>query len=267
MSVLEAILLGILQGLTEFLPVSSSGHLALGQYLVNNLANPEDNLLFTVFVHGATSLSTIVVFRKDILKLLQGLLAFKWNVETKYVSWIAISMIPVSILGLFFKEEVEAVFEGKLWLIGSMLICTGLLLLFTHHYKPKEGKMNGKNALAVGFSQMIAVMPGISRSGATISTALLLGVDRTQAARFSFLMVLPPILGATLLETKDLMEAPAGAFAGQYKALIWGALAAFIAGVLACRWMIRIVQKSRLSFFAYYCFAIGAMAIVAAFVL
>ena len=241
---LEALILGIIQGLTEFLPVSSSGHLELGKVILG--VNAEKSLVFTVVVHGATVLSTIVVFFKDILKLLRGLLAFRWNEETAYVSKIFLSMVPVIILGLFFKEQVESFFTGNVLFVGSMLIITSLLLLSTYIVK--------RNA------QALAVLPGISRSGATISTGLLLGNRKANVARFSFLMVLIPIVGANL---KDLSEGSMnGADGIGVLPLLVGFLAAFISGLLACKWMIGIVKKGKLVYFAVYCFVIGSAAII-----
>jgi len=233
---LKALLLGIIQGLTEFLPVSSSGHIELGQALLN--MQMEDDLAFSVIVHLATVLSTIIVFRKDILTLLKDVLQFKWNASTQFVTYIFISMIPVLIVGFLFKEQLEQLFTGNLVLVGCMLLVTGLLLLSTFWVKTKEQKLTFGKAFLIGIAQAIAVLPGISRSGATISTALNLGISREQAARFSFLMVLIPILGAGLLEMKDLSEK--GVTANETLPLIMGFIGAFIAGLAACTWMLRI---------------------------
>lgn len=255
---LEALILGIIQGLTEFLPVSSSGHLELGKAILG--VNAEKSLAFTVVVHGATVLSTIVVFYKDILQLLKGLFAFKWNEETIYVVKIFISMIPVIILGIFFKEQIEGFFTGDILLVGSMLIITSLLLASTYVIKSNERKISYADSFIIGIAQAFAVMPGISRSGATISTGLLLGNRKANIARFSFLMVLIPILGANF---KDIYD---GGMTGEdgmgMIPLIVGFMAAFISGLLACRWMIGIVKKGNLIYFAIYCFIIGSIAIV-----
>lgn len=263
MGVLEAIILGIIQGLTEFLPVSSSGHLELGKALLGEEGIPEETLLFTIIVHAATALSTIVVYRKYILELVQGLLKFKWNDETKFVSLIVVSMIPITIVGLTYKDEIEEFFTGRIVLVGSMLLVTGMLLLFTHFSKHRKGKMTYGRSIIVGIAQTVAILPGISRSGSTIATSLLLGVSRERAARFSFLMVLPPILGGALLETKEYLEGPPTTGESESLAMICAFLAAFISGIFACRWMISIVKKSKLSYFAYYCFAAGIVAIAA----
>ncbi|MEA2041494.1 MAG: undecaprenyl-diphosphate phosphatase [Bacteroidota bacterium] len=255
---LEALILGILQGLTEFLPVSSSGHLELGQYLLNKHAT--NNLVFTVVVHGATVLSTIVVFRKDIWELIQGLLKFEYNTETRYVLMIFLSMLPVLVLGLFFKDSVESLFSGNIMLIGFALLFTALVLAFTYWAPTQKKAMNYKRAFVIGLAQAVAVVPGVSRSGTTISTALLLGVNKEKAARFSFLMVLLPIIGANFL----------GALQGDYASVdspsLWvlgiGFLAAFLAGLLACTWMINIVKKGKLIWFAVYCAVIGLGAVI-----
>jgi undecaprenyl-diphosphatase len=257
---LEALILGIIQGLTEFLPVSSSGHLEIGKHLLNVEAT--DSLKFTVVVHGATVLSTIVVFRKDLADIIWGALKFKWNEETRYLFYIAISMIPVAVVGLFFKDEVEQFFGGdNLASVGSMLLITALLLTFAHFVKGKKRKINAGNAFLIGIAQALAVLPGISRSGATISTGLLLGVDKARVARFSFLMVLIPILGENFLDIvsgETVSNESIGA-----TPLIVGFIAAFIAGWAACTWMINIVKKGKLIWFAVYCLVVGTIAIVA----
>lgn len=260
MSWLEALILGIIQGLTEFLPVSSSGHLELGKVLLGIEAT--NDVTFTVVVHGATVLSTIVVFYRDILNLFKGVLAFKWNASADYVFTLCLSAIPVVIIGLLFKDEIEGFFNNNVLLVGCMLLITGSLLAFTY-YAPKDGgEVSRGKAILIGIAQAIAVMPGISRSGATIATALLLGVDKKKAARFSFLMVLIPIMGAN---AKDILD---GGMANSSIAafpLIIGFLAAFIAGVLACRWMIAIVTRGKLIHFAIYCFIVGVVAIAGHF--
>jgi len=253
----EAVILGIIQGLTEFLPVSSSGHLELGKSLLG--IHLEGDLAFTVLVHGATVLSTIIIFREEIKRLLKGLLQFKWNQETHYVLLLAISMFPVLIVGLFFKEQVEAYFFDSIVLVGVMLWVTGLLLLFTRFKKGKERSLNGFDALVIGIAQAIAVIPGISRSGATISTSLMLGNSREEATRFSFLMVLVPIIGANLLDFKDYT---AGDAANSWTVYLAGFLAAFISGLFACQWMIKLVKQQKLIYFAFYCFLVGLLAIV-----
>lgn len=256
----EALILGLLQGLTEFLPVSSSGHLELGKVLLG--IDAEHSLMFTVVVHGATVLSTIVVFYKDIVKLITGLFAFKWNEETQYIFKIFFSMIPVAIVGVFFKDEVESFFTGNTAFVGAMLLVTASLLAFTYFKKSNTRKINFLDALIIGVAQAFAVLPGISRSGSTIATGLLLGNKRENVARFSFLMVLIPIIGANL---KDLVsgEMTSNQSIGTVPLLV-GFLAAFISGLLACKWMIGIVKKGKLIYFAIYCLIIGLLAIFVA---
>lgn len=253
----EALLLGLLQGLTEFLPVSSSGHLELGKALLN--IDPKNSLVFTIVVHGATVLSTIVVFYKDIWKLIKGLFAFKWNDETKYILKIMVSMIPVGIVGVFFKEEVESFFTGNIAFVGAMLLITAALLALTYFKKSNTRKINFLDSFIIGISQAIAVLPGISRSGSTIATGLLLGNKKEIVAKFSFLMVLVPIIGANF---KDLLggEMTQNGGIGAIPLLV-GFVAAFLSGLLACKWMIGLVKKGKLIYFAIYCFIIGMLAI------
>jgi len=260
MNWLEALILGIVQGLTEFLPVSSSGHLELGKAILG--VNAERSLMFTVVVHGATVLSTIVVFYKDIFKLLKGLFAFRWNEETAYIARLLLSMIPVIILGIFFKEEIESFFTGNVVFVGSMLIVTSLILASTYLKKNNTRKISFFDSFVMGIAQAFAVLPGISRSGATISTGLLLGDKKVNVARFSFLMVLIPIIGANM---KDLYDGGATVEGGVgMLSLIVGFFAAFIAGLIACKWMIGIVKKGKLIYFAIYCFVVGLLAILSA---
>ncbi len=263
MSFIEAIILGIIQGLTEFLPVSSSGHLEIGKVLLG--VNTLDSLSFTVAVHGATVLSTLVVFRKDIATLIMGLLKFKWNEETQFIAKIFVSMIPVLFVGFFLKDYVEGLFTGNLLFVGLMLLVTASLLTISSIIKPKAQKPVGFiDSLVIGFAQAIAVIPGISRSGATISTGLILGNRKEDVARFSFLMVIIPILGANFLDiVNGDFSASSGVGTG---AIIVGFIAAFIAGYLACTWMINIVKKGKLYWFAIYCAIIGVFAIVSTFI-
>lgn len=259
MNWIEAIILGVIQGLTEFLPVSSSGHLELGSAILGVASS--ENLLFAVVVHFATALSTIVVFRKDILGILAGIFKFQWNEEWQFAIKIAISMVPVGIVGVFYGDEVEAFFGGNILLVGSMLLVTSSLLFFTYFSKKNEGDVSFGKSLIIGISQAIAILPGISRSGATISTALLLGIDKERAARFSFLMVLIPIMGAAALKLKDYFEAPPAADGIGVTALTLGFIAAFISGFIACKWMIGIVKKGKLIYFAIYCAIVGTIAV------
>lgn len=255
----EALVLGLIQGLTEFLPVSSSAHLEIGKELFG--IKGEENLYFSVMVHGATVLSTLIVFRKDIIKLISGLFKFKYNEETSYVVKIVISMIPVMIVGLFFKDQVEGLFGGgNLVFIGLMLIITALLLAFTYFFrKQKQRDINYVDAFVIGIAQALAVVPGISRSGATIATGLINGNKKSELAKFSFLMVLVPILGENFLE---LVGGDAIATGIPVSSLIIGFVAAFTSGLLACSVMINLVKKGKLIWFAVYCLLAGLVSIL-----
>jgi len=260
MSILEAILLGIIQGLTEFLPVSSSGHIEIGQALLGMDSLKENEQLLSVVLHAATALSTIVVFRKDIAAIFKGLFQFEWNDEWAFSAKIVLSMIPAAIVGVFFDDALEALFEGQLKLVGAMLLLTGVLLFLADRAKNTNKDVSFPNALIVGFAQAVAILPGISRSGATIATSVLLGIDRSKAARFSFLMVVPLILGKM---AKDILD---GKFVMSEELaipLLAGFLAAFLTGLVACIWMIQLVKKSQLSWFAGYCFVVGIIAFFA----
>ncbi len=260
MNWIEAVVLGIVQGLTEFLPVSSSGHLEIGKQLLG--ITTSDNLSFTVVVHGATVLSTLVVFRRDIAMLIAGVFRFRWNEETQYVAKIAASMVPIAVVGLFFKDRVEEVFNSGsiLLLVGFMLLLTASFLAFTYFRKSGDRDITFKDAFIIGVAQTIAVLPGISRSGATIATGLLLGNKRTEVARFSFLMVLVPILGENILSVLKSDISSSGEGLGAL-VLLSGFVAAFISGLFACKWMIEIVKKGKLIWFALYCALVGALAI------
>ena len=258
MDTIDAILLGIIQGLTEFLPVSSSGHLELGKAILGDDSIPKESLLFTIVLHFATALSTIVIFRKDILLLLKGIVKFQWNDDLQFALKITISMLPAVIVGLFFEEQLEALFGGNITLVGCMLIITAVLLFFADKAKDTNKKVSFTNAFIIGVSQAIAILPGISRSGATISTSVLLGNDKTKAARFSFLMVVPLIFGKI---AKDILGGQLTYDAANFTSLSIGFIAAFVAGLFACTWMIRLVKKSKLSYFAIYCAIVGVIAI------
>lgn len=258
MDIIDAIILGIVQGLTEFLPVSSSGHLELGKAILGDSSVPEESLLFTVVLHFATALSTIVVFRKDVWEIIRGLLSFKWNDETQFSLKIIVSMIPAVLIGFFFEERLEGFFGGNIRFVGFMLIITAILLYFADKAKDTAKKVSYPTAFIVGISQAIAMLPGISRSGATISTSVLLGVDKTKAARFSFLMVVPLIFGKI---AKDLMSGELTLGGENNIAMGAGFIAAFVAGLAACTWMIQLVKKSKLSYFSIYCLIVGAVAI------
>lgn len=256
--ILNAIILGIIQGLTEFLPVSSSGHLELAKFVMGDDSVAEDSMLMTVMLHGATALSTILVFRKDVMEILQGLFKFKWNEEMEFSLKIIISMIPAALVGLMFEDILEQLFNKQILLVGAMLLLTGGLLFLADRAKNTNKKVSYWHAIIIGISQAIAILPGISRSGATISTSVLLGIDRERAARFSFLMVVPLIFGKI---AKDLMDGGLTASDDSLIPLLAGFGAAFVTGLLACTWMIKIVKSSKLSYFAIYCFIVGAIAI------
>ncbi len=258
--VFEAIILGIIQGLTEFLPVSSSGHLEIGKWLLGNNLSGEESLLMTVVLHVATAISTIIVFRKDILLIIQKLFRKDDPEGRSFALKIIISMIPAVVVGLTLEKEIDALFTGQLLLVGSCLLVTGLLLLWADKPYTHQKPLSNKSALWIGIAQAIAILPGISRSGATISTALLLKIDRPQAARFSFLMVVPLILGKI---AKDLLDGSAMlSVSDQGLPLLAGFIAALVTGWVACKWMITIVQRARLNYFAYYCFLVGSLAIL-----
>lgn len=257
--ILQALILGIIQGLTEFLPVSSSGHLELAKYLMQDDRVASESLIMTVTLHAATALATLLVFRKEVGVLLRGIFAGSWNEETQFAVKIIVSMIPAVVVGLAFEAQLEQLFDKQILLVGFMLIVTGLLLFLADRAKPSAKGVTFKDALIIGLAQAIAILPGISRSGATISTSVLLGVDRERAARFSFLMVVPLILGKMILDIKDGALNQTGA---QTLELLVGFVAAFGTGVAACLWMIRLVKASKLRYFSVYCFIIAIFAIV-----
>ena len=261
---LEAIILGLIQGLTEFLPVSSSGHLAIGKAL---FGIETSDLSFEVAVHAATVLATIVVFWKDIVALLRGLFKWRRNSETRYILLILLSMIPVFIVGVFFKDSVESLFGSGLLVVGCALLVTALLLFLSETLTARRsgegGKVNWKSALWMGLAQAIAVVPGLSRSGSTIAAGLLSGVSKQEVTRFSFLMVLVPILGEAFL---DIVGGGFAASSVGLPQLVLGFLAAFVSGLFACRFMIAMVRKARLKWFALYCVLVGAACIVSTLV-
>ncbi|WP_295985416.1 undecaprenyl-diphosphate phosphatase [uncultured Algibacter sp.] len=259
MEIIDAIILGVIQGLTEFLPVSSSGHLELGKAILGDNSVPEESLLFTVVLHFATALSTIVVFRKDILGLIKGALKLKWNDDLKFISKIALSMIPAAVIGFTYESQFAELFGGNIKLVGFMLIITALLLYLADKAKSTNKNVSFKNAIVIGVAQAIAMLPGISRSGATISTSVLLGNDKTKAARFSFLMVVPLIFGKIV---KDILSGDLTYDSGNFTSLSIGFVAAFISGLFACTWMIALVKKSKLTYFAIYCVVVGMSAII-----
>lgn len=262
MSWIEALILGILQGLTEYLPVSSSGHLAIGSALFG--IEGEDNLTFTIVVHVATVLSTLVILWKEINWIFRGLFKFQMNEETRYVVNIIISMIPIGIIGVFFKDYVEDIFGSGLLVVGCMLLITALLLTYSYYAKPRpKEKISMKDAFIIGLAQACAVLPGLSRSGSTIATGLILGNKKESLAQFSFLMVIPPILGEALLDGMKIVKdaSMAGAEISTLS-LIVGFLAAFTSGCIACKWMINIVKKGKLIYFGIYCAIAGILTII-----
>lgn len=271
MDCLDTFILGLVQGLTEYLPVSSSGHLTIGSALLG-IQDGEDNLMFTVAVHVATVLSTLVVLWSEIAKLLRGTFQpllqgtglNRLNDEQRYVLNIVISMIPIGIVGVFFKDTVEEIFGSGLLIVGCCLLVTAALLAFSYYAKPRvKENISMRDAFIIGLAQALAVLPGLSRSGSTIATGLILGNKKSQMAQFSFLMVIPPILGEALLDIvkgmKDGMESVMGSI--ELLPLLVGFFTAFVSGVVACKWMISIVRKGKLIYFAYYC-AIVAVAIL-----
>ena len=254
----EALILGLIQGLTEYLPVSSSGHLAIGSALFG--IEGEENLAFTIIVHVATVLSTLVILWKEIEWIFKGLFKFQMNDETRYVINIIVSMIPIGIVGVFFKDKVEAIFGSGLLVVGCCLLITALLLSFSYYYKPRQKeKISLKDAFIIGLSQACAVLPGLSRSGTTIATGLLLGNSKEKLAQFSFLMVIPPILGEALLDALKMMKGEDIAGDIPAMSLLVGFIAAFVSGCVACKWMINIVKKGKLIYFAIYCAIAGAV--------
>jgi undecaprenyl-diphosphatase len=258
MSYIDAIILGLIQGLTEFLPVSSSGHLELAKAILGDNSLPEESLTFTVILHFATALSTVVIFRKEVVEIFKGLFQFKWNEETQFSLKIIASMVPAALIGFFFESELASLFGEQILLVGFMLLITALLLLFADKAKNTYKKVSFGNAFIVGVAQAIAMLPGISRSGATISSAVLLGIDRTQAARFSFLMVVPLIMGKVC---KDILGGELNLESSLIGAYAIGFMMAFISGMFACTWMISLVKRSKLSYFALYCATVGCIAI------
>ena len=258
---IKAVVLGVIQGLTEFLPVSSSGHIELGKKLLDLTYTGDDGLLMTVVLHAATALSTVVVFRKEILEILRGLFAFRWNEEVAFTAKIILSMIPAVVIGLTCEDWIDGLFTGNLLLVGCMLLVTGVLLFLAGRSRDTDKPVGFGTALIVGISQAIAILPGISRSGATISTSVLCGIDRSKAAKFSFLMVVPPIAGKM---AKDLLSGDLTSETAPVLSLGLGFVAAFLTGLVACKLMIALVKNCQLWWFSIYCFVVGAIAIVAA---
>jgi len=252
----QALVLGLIQGLTEFLPVSSSGHLEIAKSIFG--IDPDSSFYFTVAVHGATVLSTIFVFWKEILNLITGSLKFKMNEETSYTLKIIISMIPVGIAGILLKDPIERLFNGNLVFIGLMLLVTSTVLALAHFKRKGDRSIGYRDAFIIGIAQAIAVIPGISRSGSTIATGLMIGNKKEEIAKFSFLMVLLPVLGANLLEilSGDVTMNSAG-----LGSVVIGFIAAFVSGYFACKWMISLVKRSKLIWFSIYCAIVGLLSI------
>jgi undecaprenyl-diphosphatase len=259
MSALETLILGIVQGLTEFLPVSSSGHLELVKAIFGSDYEQQQGLLVTITLHAATAFSTIFVFRKDIALILSDLLHFKKGESLNFSMKIILSMIPAVIIGLFFEGFIASLFDGKIALVGAMLIITALLLILADRVNENNKKLNYTKAFSIGVIQAIAILPGISRSGATIALAVLLKIDRDKAAQFSFLMVIPLILGSM---AKSIMDGDLSQESIALLPLLVGFVSAFITGIFACRWMIALVKKSQLKSFSIYCVAVGVIAIL-----
>lgn len=273
MNELQALILGLVQGFTEYLPVSSSGHLELGKIILGPEAEA-GGLTFDIVVHVATVLSTLVILWREVMWIFAGMFRFNgtMNDEQKYVLNILISMIPVGVVGLLFKDKVEALYaDNVIVVVGWCLLVTSVLLALTHFYQPREkDKISPLHAFIIGIAQACAVLPGLSRSGSTIATGLLLGNSRKNLAQFSFLMVIPPILGEALLDFKH-MFAPSAEYLAEHageatavvptSSLIVGFIAAFISGCIACKWMIALVKKCKLIYFAIYCAIVGAIAL------
>lgn len=276
METFEALILGLLQGLTEYLPVSSSGHLAIGSHILGIEA--EENLMFTVAVHVATVLSTLVVLGGEIIRLVRGTFGpfnagasglARLNADQRYMLNILVSMIPIFVVGIFFKDAVESIFGQGLLVVGCCLLVTAGLLAYSYYGKPRQKEnISLLDAFIIGIAQAVAVLPGLSRSGSTIATGLILGNNKAHMAQFSFLMVIPPILGEALLDTiKAAKEGFNAAFGDlSVMALVVGFVAAFVSGIAACKWMIGIVRRGKLIYFAYYCVAVGAVTLAYHFI-
>ncbi len=257
---IQALILGLIQGLTEYLPVSSSGHLTIGQEILG--VSGEDNLAFDVVVHVATVLSTLVVLWSEVVWIVKGFFKFQMNDEMRYVINILVSMIPVGIVGVFFKEQVEAIFGSGLLVVGICLLVTATLLTFTYFARPRQKeKISVRDAFIIGVAQACAVLPGLSRSGSTIATGLLLGNKKERLAQFSFIMVIPPILGEAFLNVVKAAQGEEIFATIDTVPLVVGFLAAFLSGCVACKWMINIVKRGKLIYFGIYCAIVGLIAI------
>ena len=253
-----AFFLGIIQGLTEFLPVSSSGHLEILKAIFNSDYEAKESLLMTVILHFATSMSTLFIFKKEVFSIINCVFSKKKSNEKEFAIKIIISMIPAAIVGVFFEDIIETLFNGRLILVGNMLILTGFLLFLADKSKENKNDISYLNSLIIGIAQAIAILPGISRSGATIATSVILGIDKTSSAQFSFLMVVPLIFGKVL---KDLISGEVLTDSIAFGPLLIGFIAAFFTGLLACKWMIKLVRASKLKYFSYYCFIVALITI------
>jgi undecaprenyl-diphosphatase len=263
MEYLESIILGIVQGLTEFLPISSSGHLEISKAILGNDLSSKESLLFTIVLHFATALSTLFFFRKDILNIILGLFDSNDKESKNFSISILISMIPAVFIGLFFEDFINSFFDGNLILVGCMLYITAILLYLSDVIKLKTNEVTFKNSFIIGLAQAIAILPGISRSGATIATAVVIGIDREKAARFSFIMVIPLIFGSMF---KSIIDNGGLEFTNyNLISVLLGFISAFITGLLACKWMISLVKKSKLYYFSIYCFVVGSIIIYYSF--
>ena len=259
MSTLEALILGVVQGLTEFLPISSSGHLEIGKALFGLEASAEESLFLTLALHVGTALSTLFVFRKDISRLIRGLFSTSKNESHEFALKILISMLPAVLVGLFLEKQIAVLFDQNLILVGSLLFLTGVVLFWAEKVPPSNGTVSVKKGFLVGTVQAIAILPGISRSGSTIAAAMILGIEREQAARFSFLMVLPLIFGSMAKSLLDFQGTPEQL---DVFPLLIGFLTSLLTGVFACKWMIALVKKSQLIYFSFYCFLVGGFSLL-----
>ena len=259
MDILKSLLLGIIQGLTEFLPVSSSGHLEIFKVFLDFSYDSTNSLFFTLIVHLATALSAIIYFWKEVKEIIMSLIGFKKDENTFFALYILVSMIPAGLAGYFFESEINYLFNGNLVLVGFMLILTSLILYLSDRFNNSNKKLNLKSSLIIGFSQALAILPGISRSGATIGTSIFLGLNRDIAAKFSFLMVVPVIFGSSL---KIILDNEIEFNNNNILNYLVGFSAALISGYFACKWMIIFVKKSKLIYFSIYCILIGILSII-----
>jgi len=257
--ILRSIILGVIQGLTEFLPVSSSGHLELINFFMGSSESVDSDLTMVVLVHFGTALSILYVFRKDVGEIIMDLIRFRWSPQTRLAIEILVSMIPAMFLGLMFEDKIEELFSGGIWMVGVSLMFTGLILWLTPNIKEDEGTVGWSKALLIGIAQAVAIMPGISRSGMTIAAALMLGVGKKNAAKFSFLMVLPVIIGKLIL---DVASGDLSISEASILPISLALISSFLVGVLACTWMIALVQKYSLKYFAGYCLSVGLIVIL-----